>query len=185
MPIRTFLALEIPDYAIHKIIELRDLSLGLLPGIKWEPREKLHITLKFLGDTDEEDIDRIICSIEEIIKGHDELELSFSGFGVFSKGGEPKILWAGINKSLPLDRLVSDIDSVLKLYGVPEDKRSYNPHITLLRIKNSSHLRKLLTLTKAEIPFTEFTTGKISFYESRLLSQGSVYNLIKFFNLKN
>ena len=50
MTIRTFVALEIPNDALSQIIDLRDDATTGLKNVRWEPKEKLHLTLKFLAE---------------------------------------------------------------------------------------------------------------------------------------
>ena len=53
MTIRTFVALQIPDEELKKIIDIRNDVYGFSDRAKWEPADKLHVTLKFIGDTGE------------------------------------------------------------------------------------------------------------------------------------
>jgi len=185
MTIRTFLALEIPDGPLQQILDIRNNNLDHSQNIKWEPREKLHVTLKFLGDTNSEDINDIIISLESVFKESRNFQLSFSEFGFFMKGDESKILWIGIDQSDMLNKLVEDVESGLSKFGFRKESRRFKPHITLLRIKNKKDACSVKHFTGLKPPLIKFTAEKLSFYESMLLPRGSVYKSIKYFYLKN
>lgn len=189
MTTRTFIALEIPDDVISRILEIRDDTAGKLPNIRWEPKEKLHLTLKFLGDTKKELVGKISDSIEKIVDNKKSLQLSFSRFGVFRKGRDPKILWVGLNENQRLIELVNEIEDTFEELGTKKKsaswRRKFNAHITLLRIRRHEDLEKILSLTQVKLPGINFTANRITFFESKLLPSGSVYKSLKSFYLKN
>jgi RNA 2',3'-cyclic 3'-phosphodiesterase len=185
MPIRTFISLEIPEESINQIIGIRDKTLGNISRIKWEKKDKLHITLKFLGDTDEKLLNKISGVIGGIVTGYKSLALKFEKFGVFKKGSEPKILWVGVNPNRELLSLVDEIENSLTEFGYKKERRGFKPHITLLRFRGYEDAKKILSLTEVILPEIKFTSDKVVFYESKLLSNGSIYKPIKSFNLKN
>ena len=64
--------------------------------MKWEPDDKLHCTLKFLGDTPDEQVSPLTASLTALVAGRAPFDLAFGGLGVFPERGEPRIIWAGI-----------------------------------------------------------------------------------------
>lgn len=185
MMIRTFIALEIPDDALIQIFDVIADKLGELRNIKWEPQEKLHFTLKFLGDTEKELIDTYVLAIERITNRYDSLDLCFNNFGVFRKENKPKIFWVGINENSKLNAMVSEIETKFSEFGFNKENRKFKPHLTLLRFRGYEDSEKILSLTEVNLPTINFKANKITFYESKLLPYTSVYRSIKSFNLKN
>jgi RNA 2',3'-cyclic 3'-phosphodiesterase len=183
--IRAFLALEIPDDVLTKIISIRDEWLGGSENIRWEPKEKLHLTLKFLGNTKEELLEKYSDTIERIVLNYDCLDLSFSEFGVFRMGDEPKILWMGLRENEKLIKIVNEIESSFTEYGFEKEKRKFRSHITLLRFRGYEDSKKILSLIQVNLPEIKFIANKITFFESKLLQSGSVYKSLKSFYLKN
>ncbi len=184
MMIRTFIALEIPDDALTQLLNIIKNKIGELQNVKWESREKLHLTLKFLGDTKKEFIDTYISAIERISKKYNSLDLSFNRFGVFRKGNEPKIFWIGMNENRKLNEMVSEIETTFSEFGINKENRKFQPHLTLLRFRGYEDSEKILSLTEVNLPLIKFTADKITFYESKLLPNKSVYRSIKSFYLK-
>jgi len=185
--IRTFIALELPELDLKKIIEIRNNYINDYDKIKWEPINKLHLTLKFLGDTDEKIIPEINSELEKILKKYEVFELAFDKFGLFTKDKKPRILWVGLKDNIKLNSLAREIDNVISQFGFEKEKRKFTPHITLLRIKDKDEnfYKDFYKLTQVEIPEINFKANKITFFKSTLLKTGSVYEPIKNFYIKN
>lgn len=185
MKIRTFIALEIPHEAIERIINIRIDKIGDGGSSKWESKDKLHLTIKFLGDTGKETLNSYITDIKRITSEMKQLELSFSEFGIFRKGGIPKILWIGLKENNDLNQLAKTLESNFESYGYKKEERKFKAHITLLRFRGSENMEKMLSLTEVKIPEIKFVANKVVFYESQLKQTGSVYKSLMDFNLKN
>jgi len=185
MKIRTFIALEIPEDAIEKIIIIRKDKIGDGGNSKWEIKEKLHLTIKFLGDIDYNVLNSYIKDINSIVSDIKQFELRFSEFGIFKKGGDPKILWVGLEENYKLIQFAEALDSRFENYGHKKEERKFKSHITLLRLRGFENIEKILSLTQVKIPEINFTANKVVFYESQLNKNGSVYKSLKEFYLKN
>jgi 2'-5' RNA ligase len=185
MKIRTFIALEIPEAAIEEIINLRKDKIGDGGNAKWEVKEKLHLTLKFLGDTERDNLNSYFEEIERITGELKQFELCFSEFGVFRKGGAPRILWIGLKENDRLKQFAESLDSILENFGYKKEERKFQAHITLLRFCGYENIEKILSLNEVKIPEIKFIANKVVFYESRLMHNGSVYKSLRDFYLKN
>jgi RNA 2',3'-cyclic 3'-phosphodiesterase len=185
MMIRTFIALEIPGKSLSELLAIRDENLKTAGKIRWEHQDKLHLTLKFLGDTKSELVGQYSSVLEEIIHKYKSFELSFSEFGVFKKVNEPKILWAGLKNNENLIKLVNDIELKFEHFGFERERREFKLHITLLRFRGYEDAEKILSLLKVNLPEIKFISNTVNFYESKLLPSGSVYKSLKSFYLEN
>ena len=182
--IRTFIALEIPFEELSKIIQLRDKFTGLPAGIRWEPEDKLHITLKFLGDTEEKLIDNIKNELHNILDMLPALRIRFSKFGIFKKENDPRILWVGINESPELSQIVEKIDNSFTKFGYTKESRKFKPHITLLRFKGREDKQKVLKLLEVTVQQDLFKADSICLFKSELKPSGSVYTSLEKYLLK-
>ncbi|MBA4405744.1 RNA 2',3'-cyclic phosphodiesterase [bacterium] len=185
MKIRSFIALEIPDASLTTIIKIRDEKIGKDEDVRWEGKEKLHLTLKFLGDINSELIGAYSQTLEKIIGGYESLNLSFSEFGVFKRRNEFKILWIGLKNNQKLIQIASEIEAAFAELGFEKEKREFKSHITLLRFRGHEDSEKIVSLTEVKLPDIDFKANKITFYESMLTPSGSVYRSLKNFYLKN
>lgn len=98
--------------------------------------EKIHLTLKFLGDVAEDDLGRVSQALEPVREGHEPFEVSTSGFGAFPSGRRARILWAGVEEgSGPLRALAREVEELLEPAGFEREGRPYVPHLTLGRAR--------------------------------------------------
>ena len=178
---RLFIALEIPEEAIDKVCKIRDEVYGIPNDVRWESKDKLHITLKFLGDVGENMTELIINQLDAIVC--DKFNAEFSFFGIFKKNKLPKILWVGIKENKRLMELQNKVENAIELLGFEKEKRKFKPHITLLRIKGKEDFDKIRNFQKYSLPIINFNIERILLLKSILQPNGSEYSVIKSFNL--
>lgn len=179
--IRAFIALEIPDPVLEEIIKIRDSIVINSERFRWESKDKLHITLKFLGDTDDFRLQEIFTTLSRQSSNYSKFNLSLSRFGFFKSNGIPRILWAGLRENLELEKFVNEIDILCSGFGFEREKRKFNPHVTLLRIKNEKWLEDLRPLTDFKVPDISFISNKITMFQSQLTKVGSIYKPLESF----
>ncbi len=179
---RLFISLNLPDNVIKQIIGLRD-KICLEKNIKWEPIEKLHLTIKFIGDVSDEMIDNISNELL-FVNNIQSIKCSFNTFGFFYRDGKPFILWAGLNVDETLFDLITELNSRLEKLSIPIEQRKFNPHITLLRIKNDPGINFVNNFKNFTFEPILFTTNSITLYKSILHSERSKYFEIKNYKLK-
>ena len=179
---RLFISLNLPDNVIRQIIGLRD-KICLEKNIKWEATEKLHLTIKFIGDVSDEMMD-VISNELLFVNSYQSIKCSFNKFGFFYRDAKPFILWAGLTVDETLLNLISELNTRLEKLSVPIKQRKFNPHITLLRIKNDLGINFVNNFKNFTFEPILFTTNSISLYKSILHSEGSKYFEIKNYKLK-
>lgn len=184
MMIRTFIALEIPEIAVNKIVDIRNEFFDADDNIKWEPRNKYHLTLKFLGDINKSLIKNISDVVEDLIVKYEPFNITFKNFGVFKRDGVPKILWAGFEENKLLNEFVYQIDSSMEEFGFAKENRKFQPHLTILRLRGNENIQKINKLTSADIDEFNFNADTIVFFKSELKPSGSEYTSIKKFYIK-
>jgi RNA 2',3'-cyclic 3'-phosphodiesterase len=183
--IRTFIGLKIDaDRALTQL--LSDFKKNLAgEQLRWIDPENLHLTLRFLGNTEDSQLADIVKGLDELIPKYDQFNLEIEGIGLFGKQSAPKILWAGIMMPQMVYNLVENIEEVVCIAGFAREERPFSPHLTLSRIKsitNTSRLISLVTQYK-ETHFQQQKVNQVILYESVLKSSGSVYVPIRIFNL--
>lgn len=178
---RLFLALNIPDASLKKLIDLRDKIYGAPNNVKWENKEKLHITVKFLGDVGENILDLILRRLEDI--KFSKISSSFTEFGFFKKNGLLKILFAAVDDSTQIQEFYKIINDECELLGFKWENRKFKPHLTMLRIKNNENINRLIVFNKKKIDNIKFDINSFSILKSELKSGGSEYSIVKKINL--
>lgn len=182
---RTFIAIKI-QLEKQKQEILFDIQQQLKDEkIKWVDFWNMHITLFFLGDTEEDTIPDISNEIRAQLERIKPFQLKLNGIGVFRSLRDPKVIWIGIKESGSLKVLKKKIDDVVVPFGFLIDKRDYKPHLTLGRVKllkNKSNLKKVLD-SYENYDFGKMDVEQVIFYESKLTPKGPVYKVMNQFNL--
>jgi 2'-5' RNA ligase len=131
--VRLFVAIRIPEDirgALGAFIkELRP----MVPQAKWVRTENLHVTLKFLGHTEETKRSAIEAALQQV-RSPEPVHLDFRGLGFFPSEKHPRVCWAGIEASPNLRLLVSDVEHAAHKLGFPLEDRPFTPHLTLARL---------------------------------------------------
>ena len=146
-------------------------------NIRWIETSDIHLTLAFLGDTEEERIRSVTLMLKEKCTGFGDFEFRLGGAGLFKNYRDARVIWAGITGSDRLSELNSAIAGGLKENGFATDERPFRPHLTIGRIKflkDAENLRDALE----SYSDTEFQTVKVTgviLFESILMRTGSVY----------
>jgi 2'-5' RNA ligase len=155
-------------------------------NIKWTNPDNIHITLSFLGDTEENLIKVIKSILKEKCEGSGKFELIIRGSGVFRNLNDPRIIWIGIEPSEKLMRLNGFIMKGLKELGIKMEERPFKPHLTIGRIKHLNDKESLEALMEKyqDSEIQRIRVNEVILYESILLQSGPVYKPITRFNLE-
>lgn len=174
---RVFIAIKIAaDRNFRKLIS--DIRKELATeNIKWVDPENIHITLAFLGDTDEDTLHKVDQMLGSRCKTFSMFELSMEGFGIFRSLQDPRIIWAGIYHSEKLNSMHLSISQGLKELGVKIEDRPFSPHLTIGRIKHVSDMQnlKVLLLKYRSTEIQKMKVREFILYESRLRQEGPDY----------
>ncbi len=168
---RLFIAIDIPDQVKDNICELR----RNLPGVRWTIRDQIHITMRFIGDSDDILFNQIKSSLSEIRLPPFGLELTSSGF--FPNERRPSVFWLGCGESRALSDLKDYMDLVLDSCGIPPESRKFHPHITIARLKTPSEkdCHKLNNIYQSLFPMS-FNVSEFILYSSLLKSDGAEHS---------
>ena len=166
---RLFTALAIPSHIAQSIMLIQ----GGVPGARWQRREQLHLTLRFIGETDGRDaamLDDALAAIEV-----PAFDLQIHGVGQFGNK-QPHSLWVGLRKSEALEHLQRKVDTAIRRVGQPQDAHKFAPHVTVARLRNPEGPKLIEWLThNALYTSPQFRVGAFHLYSSRLSGNGSVY----------
>mgnify|MGYP006279379007 FL=1 len=153
--------------------------------IKWVNSEQFHITLFFLGDTDEEMIPRIRTQLGNMADQFNSFNINLSGLGVFKNINKPRVLWTGIYQYDTMKKIKERIEEEIVALGFPAEEREFRPHLTIARLKwinDKEKLKDLIETYKKE-DFQQVKINEIIYYESILKPSGPVYKPIEKFVL--
>lgn len=146
-------------------------------SIKWAETSNIHITLVFIGETEEKRVKEIDTILSKICDGFGSFDLFLCGAGIFRNLSDPRIIWAGINNSNEMVELNRSILVKLLETGTLLEDRPYNPHLTLGRIKRINNISLLPGLLEnyRDKELQKIKVSEIILFESILRPEGPLY----------
>jgi len=172
--VRTFVAVFPPQEVREALFRAaRDLQAS--NDFRLIGQEKIHLTLKFLGNVTQDELDRVTRALKRLSGRHKPFQVSTSGFGAFPSKRRARILWTGIEAGASLLRTVAeDVEDLLEPVGFEREDRPYVPHLTLGRAKARQ--------TKLEDPNTppaiRFKVSSVDLVQSVPGKRGVTYQIL-------
>lgn len=149
---RLFVAFDLPGEVRQALGELIAQLRPLCPAARWVRPEAMHLTLKFLGDVQDQADARQLDSIRAALAAVHScapVELQFHSVGFFPDARRPRVVWCGIDSSPNLAPLAADISLAMEPLGFPAEDRAFVPHLTLARLDASPGAAKLVPAAEA------------------------------------
>jgi 2'-5' RNA ligase len=166
---RLFTGLEIPAGLAESLSLLR----GGLPGARWIDPENYHLTLRFIGDVDD-DVGREVAWMLRNVRRR-EFELRLNGLSSFG-GRRPRAVVAAVAPSPSVMELQAEQERLLRRVGLEPEGRKYTPHVTLARLRDSSSQEVAEYLTsRGGFRSPPFTVSRFVLFSSRASVGGGPY----------
>ncbi len=175
---RIFIAIDISEEARQKAAEYAAKLRHSFSGVRigWEQPEKLHQTLKFLGNVSERQVGAVQKALARVAVSFPGFKANLTDTGVFPAKGRPRILWIGVEADSNLAAIADQAEAECRLLGFRSDKRPFRPHLTIARLREPSRSADVVAqhLANRFEPVT-FEVREIVIYESELRPAGSIY----------
>lgn len=179
---RLFIALDVgaaiqrAAAAVSEELKLRAARLAPRARVSWVKPERMHVTVRFIGEVDERQFAAIRSAIEPALSAG-RFDLTIRGIGSFPPDRPPRVLWAGVAEGLDALRVVErEVGARLDGLRVSRTASDYNPHLTLARVKHSAGLRAETLLGGLEnVVLGTAAIEAVTLFESRLSSTEPIY----------
>ncbi len=176
---RLFIAIDLPDKLKQKLGRVKD-SLHISQA-RWVKEENLHLTLKFLGEVKKEKIDSISNSLKSLTRDFPVFCFQTGQLGAFPNLKRARVLWIDIKEGREkVQKLAKLIENELSKLGFEKEKRNFEPHITLARLKKPELISQLPTVDW----YYSFEVTQVIMFESLLKPTGPIYTPLYVFPLK-
>jgi RNA 2',3'-cyclic 3'-phosphodiesterase len=177
MKIRTFICIELPDSIKTKLGEIQTEMKTLGSNVRWTRTDGIHLTLKFLGNVEKQNINQIVEQIAEASRVHSPVEIEVKESGAFPDFKKPRVFWIGVHDpSGALARLQMTIDTKLEKIGFEKENRRFSPHLTIGRVKSHDGLNATSrALEEMSIEPMAFLANQVVVMQSHLQLKGAVY----------
>jgi RNA 2',3'-cyclic 3'-phosphodiesterase len=185
---RLFIALDPPDDLRQEIVDLQSRLDQLRLPLRFEPAEKLHLTLNFLGEVDKSFTSDIGTALKSVASEFSPFILTPAFLETLYQRHDNSLVYLGFTGDVDiLKKLQSGLKACLSGMHLPQPKR-FLPHITLGKMIKTDPVLTKSALDKVRDfkirPLSEFTIDHLTLYESLLSKEGSHYRRLRRFMLK-
>lgn len=174
---RAFIAVDLAPEIKERLQALVGDLRAARADVRWIEAGGMHLTLKFLGEIDDDRALRVREVLASAAARHHPFSLRLEGTGAFPTERSPRVLWAGCAAGPELAALQEDLERALEAEGFEREARAFKPHLTLGRVKGPGRIDKAMAelARHRDESFGAMTVGKIVLFESRLRPQGAEY----------
>lgn len=183
---RAFLAIGLPEEIRERIRTVQQELRRNLGDVKWVRPEGIHLTLKFFGSIGMDEAERIAPVVAGLAGRTAPMGLVLEKAGGFPDLRRTRVLWIGVGGEIErLAALQRDIEAGLEAIGFLREERSFTPHLTLGRVRDSrsgiAGAREAITGLEGHVAGL-FTAGGLALYKSDLMPDGAVYTKLRYFS---
>ncbi len=187
MNIRTFIALEISNIIRNQITNIQKHLMNKGAEIRWIKNDNIHLTLRFVGEIDNKNHDKIFEAMNKVAENARPITLNLTELGMFPDENHPSVIWVGIGGEVEELRQMSEkCDYFLTAKRFEIKKRHFRPHITIGRIKKLTNKKQFISeLDDIQINQTVFKVDKLNVVKSDLKPTGAKYtnlHTVHFYN---
>ena len=145
--------------------------------LNWTIPKNWHITLFFLGNTEQSAIPVLDGIIDESFHKIQAYQTEFQGVGVFPNTNNPKVLWLGLKDIRLLELAYSQLGELLRQNGFSFDQKQLKPHLTIARVKRAENPSAFQSLLSAhqETVFDCIEINRVILYESITTPSWPIY----------
>jgi 2'-5' RNA ligase len=195
MAVRAFVAVEVSDDLKQELGKLQgELRHALRSALKsarvvWVATSSFHLTVKFLGQTAESDVERLRELVADAVAPLPGTRIPFERVGTFPSPSRPGALWVGpmdswmgTNEASRLAHLHGAIETCCEAIGAARERRAFHPHLTLARVKEgAAEIGRILTrdgLLSRAVSLRPLPIESVALIRSETRPTGSVYTTL-------
>lgn len=184
--IRSFIAIEVPRELKSRLEEVQRELRRTEADVKWVRPEAIHLTLKFLGSIQQEDVGKISRAVAPVINLWEPFEIRIQGMGGFPNLRNPRVVWVGVDRGREsLASLQEQVEKKMAELSFPPENRPFSPHLTLGRVRSfrgKADLSQAVENRKG-LELGIFQAREVILFRSDLKPSGAVYTKLKEFPL--
>ncbi len=178
--IRAFIAVDTDEPKLQAAIQAIQQDLrNTGADLKLVEPQNVHITLRFLGELPRQTLEQV----KETILGlkFRPFECDFTGLGAFPNLNRVNVVWIGIRDGAKELELISEnLESGLRNLGFQPDRKGFNPHVTLARVRTGRNKSPLATYiaSKRDDYFARLPVSEVRLKRSTLTPSGPIYSTL-------
>ena len=182
--LRTFFACNISETNLSHIKELlSELKSSTPNAVKWVDPKNLHLTIKFLGEFRQADIESIKLSLSNSLSDFSSFPVTIQTLGAFPSFGKPQVIWLGLDGDHALFKLVEIVEKQCAELDYPTESRPFAAHITIGRLRQSASPTERgiigdVLRTHHSVTIGTQSIEALHFYKSELTPSGPIYQTL-------
>lgn len=178
---RLFLAINPPDHIREEIAVATASMREAAPSLRWVSPERMHLTVRFLGEQPAERLGELGASFDDAVSRHVGTPLVLDGFGAFPNFRRARVVWMGVEPHPRLELLHHDVERACLTLGFEAEGRAFRPHLTLARVPDGTNedvLRALARVARASTFRAEIDVDSVDLMASEQSPHGPRYHII-------
>ncbi|MEE4193562.1 MAG: RNA 2',3'-cyclic phosphodiesterase [Anaerolineae bacterium] len=187
---RIFIALPLPKATLQQLIRTTSIYHPQLKNeVRWLSPESLHLTLRFLGENQPDQVEAVRNALLQLSSLPCFL-MNFSAYGVFPTWKSPSTIWLGIEKNNNLSNLYHMIETMMSACGYQPERKPFHPHLTFGRVRKkpspeaADRIRSVFQNTTPNPPIAPFQARHVVLFQSILKSEGAQYRALQTIELQ-
>ena len=178
---RLFVAIEIPQAAKLALGAAQEQLGGGQAAVKWVAPEQIHLTLRFLGDTNSQQLPQIGAAMHKALANHQPIQLQLAAIGAFPSLLRPSVVWAGVGgATAALHRAQSSLEQEFVAIGFAREEREFRAHLTLGRVRRDAAAEAVEQLRgrlrqPPQLPPIAWQAERAVVFRSELRRDGPIY----------
>ncbi|MDP2359860.1 MAG: RNA 2',3'-cyclic phosphodiesterase [bacterium] len=175
---RLFIALALPDEVKAELARTREQLASRRDRINWVRDGQLHLTLRFLGETEDRLVPDLERVLEQLAKDHAAPALRLGEPGIFGPPSAPRVLWVGLKGATrDLEALAGSLEKQLRRLGLPPSEHGFKAHLTIGRVKSCRDDLAAAHLRHPPLPLP-MRLRELLLIESRLRPEGAEHHVL-------
>lgn len=179
--IRAFIAIDLTPAIRTELSRISSrLKKEIGTAVRWVPSQNIHITLKFLGDVSEVNIELLCHLLKNEASRHQPFELHVGDLSAFPSPSRPRVIWVGVHAPPDLASLQKAIDNETQHLGYASEDKAFSPHLTIGRVSQHATHEEIKRITETLKQTTALSVGAIEvdaicLFRSDLNPEGAQY----------
>lgn len=180
MRIRSFIAIDVEDTnIINKILEIQGALIESKAKLKRVETKNLHFTLKFLGEVEEERLELVKSTMDNVLENFSPFSMHLYGIGAFPRISRPNVIWIGVTEGREIFvEMAKELDKALSKLGFKKETKSFEPHLTVARVKGRSGDLPDILKKISEVDIGTIEVREVRLKKSTLTPSGPIYNTL-------
>lgn len=179
---RTFISIEISDEVRSRLGDFQGRLESTGADLKLVEPQNIHLTLRFLGDVPEKQIEEVKNVTRDAGKITDPFDLEVNGVGVFPHLDYIRVIWAGVGEGRERTTIIRQrLDKNLAEINFPPENKEFTPHITFARVRSGKAKNKIANLVRemSDENFGICHVDAIELRKSKLTQKGPIYSTLE------